>query len=166
MGVRLEEGIDSRLDGDNGTANGELLAESPVVAHHVVAELAGSMPRTVACGTGHTASTAANDGLPNGEILPFPEVPPFPFGAAHVEDVEGVSSPDGVITPSDMVGVDASSSVGADGLRRLCDWFTWAGKIRDILRCGSRVWRCSSAFSGVGCAKLSAQSLGHWFGCF
>ena len=54
--IGSRRGADSRLDAGNGTANGEVLAESPVVAQHVVAEIAGSTPRTVACGTGYTAS--------------------------------------------------------------------------------------------------------------
>ena len=55
-------GADSRVDAGNVTANGEVLAESAVVAQHVVTEVAGSTPRTVACGTGYTASIATNDG--------------------------------------------------------------------------------------------------------
>ena len=85
--IGLRRGADPRLDAGNGTAIGEVLAESPVVAQHVVAEIAGSMPCTVACGTGYTASIATNDGLPGGHHSHEPRECPRHLGGPCGEDV-------------------------------------------------------------------------------
>ena len=98
LGVRLEDGVDTRLNIDNGTANGDAMAESPVVVE------SRSRP---ACGFG-TARTGRSDhprpcnGYDNSGdddfhsstcefserdrsdtsvASPMPAVPPFPFGS-------------------------------------------------------------------------------------
>ena len=77
-------------------------------------------------------------------------------GPPAIQDLSGLVSakPFGV----GLLGIDVDD-VYRDRLRKLVDWYGWAREMVSRLRLCSRRWRCSTAFSGIGCAELAGLAI-------
>ena len=134
--IGSRHGADSRQYAGNDTANGEVLAESPVVAqiyacedavldgHYVIASRRGADLQH--CDVSDTA---------NGELL----------AECPVVDTNALVAPDSCTTTSKQP--------------RRCGYHSWAARVLEAIGQPRTAVSASSCFSGIGCAEIAAAAL-------
>ena len=138
---------DITLHTDSGVV---IVAQSDLASNHSV----DVHDRSGLCSLGLDGASCdaapPHSGLANGEVLAGSPV--------SVSKVDSRCDSDGD-NSSDHIAADDADRLNRPRLRRLTDWFGWARRFGSRLTIARHAWKCSTAFSGIGCAELAARSL-------